>query len=75
MEQLKILGFTENIPLAVLSSNYGSLEAFKAYSSILQWLVARLEPGSGALLPKNVATESDRVAFIRGVSEFLVSSG
>lgn len=72
MEQLKILGFTENIPLAVLSTNYGSLEAFKAYSMILQWLVSRLEPGSGVLLSRGVATEGDRVAFIRAVSEFLV---
>lgn len=70
-EQLKLLGFTENIPIALLNTSYGSLESFKAYATILQWLVSRLEPG--ATVPGNINTENDRILFIRSVSEFLVS--
>lgn len=71
-EQLKILGFAEIIPLALLNTSYGSLESFKAYTTILQWLVSRLEPG--ATIPGSVNTEHDRIMFIRSVAEFLVSN-
>uniref|UniRef100_A0A336MVG7 CSON007902 protein n=1 Tax=Culicoides sonorensis TaxID=179676 RepID=A0A336MVG7_CULSO len=69
-EQLKLLGFTENIPISLLNTSYGSLESFKVYASILKWLIGRLEPG--ATVPGNVETENDRIIFIRSVSEFLV---
>lgn len=61
--------------MAVLNTNYGSLEAFQTYAEILQWLVTRLDPSSGAALAAatRLRSESERVAFIRAVAEFMVS--
>lgn len=69
-EHLKLLGYQENIPLSVLSTLSGNETSFKAYGSILIWLVRCFDPD--AMVHTDSHTESDRVMLIRTATEFLV---
>lgn len=70
-EQLKLIGYQENIPLAVLSTFSGNETSFRAYANILVWLIKCLDPD--AMVHQDSHTESDRVMLIRTATEFLVS--
>uniref|UniRef100_A0A182XY23 Uncharacterized protein n=2 Tax=Anopheles stephensi TaxID=30069 RepID=A0A182XY23_ANOST len=70
-EQLKLLGYPNNIPISVLNTPYGGPESFKAYSDILQWLINRLEPN--LVLSGGTRTEQERIQFVRSATEFLVT--
>ncbi|CRL02071.1 CLUMA_CG015265, isoform A [Clunio marinus] len=73
-EHLKLIGYQENIPLALLSTFNGNETSFKAYSNILIWLIKCLDPD--ALIHQDSHTEADRVLLIRTTTEFLaVSAG
>lgn len=69
-EQLKLIGYQENIPLAVLSTFSGNETSFRAYGNILIWLIKCLDPD--AMVHQDSHTESDRVMLIRTATEFLV---
>jgi hypothetical protein len=69
-EQLKLLGYQENIPLSVLSTFSGNETSFRAYASILIWLIKNLDPD--AMVHQDSHTETDRVMLIRTTTEFLV---
>lgn len=69
-EQLKLIGYQENIPLAVLSTFSGNETSFRAYGNILIWLIKCLDPD--AMIHQDSHTESDRVMLIRTATEFLV---
>lgn len=69
-----MLGYQENIPLAILSTFSGNETSFRAYANILVWLIKSLDPD--AMVHQDSHTESDRVMLIRTATEFLaVSSG
>uniref|UniRef100_A0A182J4S3 Uncharacterized protein n=1 Tax=Anopheles atroparvus TaxID=41427 RepID=A0A182J4S3_ANOAO len=70
-EQLKLLGYPNNIPISVLNTPYGGPESFKAYSDILQWLINRLEPNM--MLAGGTRSEQERILFVRSATEFLVT--
>lgn len=70
-EHLKLIGYQENIPLAVLSTFSGNETSFRAYANILVWLIKCLDPD--AMIHQDCHTESDRVLLIRTATEFLVS--
>uniref|UniRef100_A0A182PT76 Uncharacterized protein n=1 Tax=Anopheles epiroticus TaxID=199890 RepID=A0A182PT76_9DIPT len=70
-EQLKLLGYPNNIPISVLSTPYGGPESFKAYSDILQWLINRLEPNLA--LAGGTRNEQERIQLVRSATEFLVT--
>lgn len=69
-EHLKLLGYQENIPLAILSTFSGNETSFRAYANILVWLIKNLDPD--AMIHQDSHTESDRVMLIRTSTEFLV---
>lgn len=69
-EHLKLIGYQENIPLAVLSTFYGNETSFRAYANILVWLIKCLDPD--AMVHQESHTEGDRVMLIRTATEFLV---
>lgn len=69
-EHLKLLGYQENIPLAILSTFSGKETSFRAYANILVWLIKNLDPD--AMIHQDSHTESDRVMLIRTSTEFLV---
>jgi clusterin-associated protein 1 len=71
-EHLKLLGYPKNVPMAILGSNFGGPESFKAYADILKWLIDRLEPGA-VKFHDRVNTEADRVLFIRMAVECLAT--
>jgi clusterin-associated protein 1 len=71
-EHLKLLGYQENIPLAVLSTFSGTETSFRSYANILIWLIKNLDPD--AMIHQDSHTESDRVMLIRTSTEFLVIS-
>lgn len=70
-EHLKLIGYQENIPLAVLSTFSGSETSFRAYANILIWLIKCLDPD--AMVHQDSHTEGDRVMLIRTATEFLVN--
>jgi clusterin-associated protein 1 len=71
---LKLIGYQENIPLAILSTFSGNETSFRAYANILIWLIKCLDPD--AMVHQDSHTEGDRVMLIRTATEFLaVSSG
>lgn len=70
-EHLKLIGYQENIPLAILSTFSGNETSFRAYANILIWLINCLDPD--AMVHHDCHTESDRVMLIRTATEFLVN--
>lgn len=69
-EHLKLIGYQENIPLAVLSTFSGNETSFRSYANIFIWLIKCLDPD--AMIHPDSHTESDRVMLIRTATEFLV---
>lgn len=70
-EQLKLLGYQDNIPLSILSTFSGNENSFRAYGNILIWLIKNFDPD--AMVHEDSHTETDRVMLVRTATEFLVN--
>ncbi|XP_059617767.1 clusterin-associated protein 1 [Phlebotomus argentipes] len=70
-EHLKLLGYPDFFPMSALYTPYGSASSFKIVASVLNWLAARLEPGT--ILLGGTETEAERVLLIRAASEFFIT--
>ncbi|XP_055685279.1 clusterin-associated protein 1 [Lutzomyia longipalpis] len=70
-EHLKLLGYPEFFPMSALYTPYGSIAGFKIVANVLNWLAARLEPGT--TLPGGTESEAERVLLIRAASEFFIT--
>uniref|UniRef100_A0A1B0DB16 Uncharacterized protein n=1 Tax=Phlebotomus papatasi TaxID=29031 RepID=A0A1B0DB16_PHLPP len=69
-EHLKLLGYPDFFPMSALYTPYGSAASFKIVANALNWLAARLEPGT--TLSGGTDSEAERVILIRAASEFFV---
>ncbi|XP_055714009.1 clusterin-associated protein 1 [Phlebotomus papatasi] len=70
-EHLKLLGYPDFFPMSALYTPYGSAASFKIVANALNWLAARLEPGT--TLSGGTDSEAERVILIRAASEFFIT--
>lgn len=71
VEHLNILGYPNKVSYSALYTPHGSAASFKVVADILTWLIERLEPGTQ--LAGGTSSETERVQFIKSVSEILVT--